>query len=108
MTKKHHAGQKPVTLWLPEALAAELDSKLAAAAQPGLRPSRSGFILHALQRTLQGAADVPQAQSPAPAPAAPMAQPVSHAQHAQLAAAADDGGMGQLQALIADRLGGAR
>lgn len=77
--KEHHAGQKPVTIWLPEALAAQLDRKLADAAQPGLRPSRSGFIMHAVQRALQGAADAPLA----PVPTAPAAPPVAQAEPAQ-------------------------
>ena len=82
--KEHHAGQKPVTIWLPEALAAQLDRKLADAAQPGLRPSRSGFIMHAAQCALQGAAEAPPAPVPT-APAAPLvAQAVEPAQHAQL------------------------
>lgn len=78
MTKAHHAGQKPVTIWLPDQLAEKLDRKLADAAQPGLRPSRSGFILHAIQRALQGPAEPAPVPSPAPLPDAPTAQPGAH------------------------------
>lgn len=66
-----HAGQKPVTIWLPEQLAQDLDSKLAAAAAPGLRPSRSGFIVHAIQLALHGTADATYAPTPVVAAAQP-------------------------------------
>ena len=89
--KAHHAGQRPTTIWMPDALAAELDRKLADAAQPGLRPSRSGFILHAIQSALGAAAAAPPALGPTAALPAPTvqpiapAQPVAPAQHVQAA-----------------------
>ena len=82
-TKAHHAGQRPTTIWMPDALAAELDRKLADAAQPGLRPSRSGFILHAIQSALGAAAAAPPAPGPTAALPAPTAQPVAPAQPVQ-------------------------
>ncbi len=81
--KAHHAGQRPTTIWMPDALAAELDRKLADAAQPGLRPSRSGFILHAIQSALGGAAAAPPAPGPTGALPAPTVQPVAPAQPVQ-------------------------
>ncbi|HRI49418.1 MAG TPA: hypothetical protein PLW65_04485 [Pseudomonadota bacterium] len=87
--KAHHAGQKPITIWLPIEQAELLDRKLADAAQPGLRPSRSGFILHAIQRALGGTGEAPPAQSPTaalPAPTAHAVEPVQAAEPAQPAA----------------------
>ena len=84
-TKAHHAGQRPTTIWMPDALAAELDRKLADAAQPGLRPSRSGFILHAIQSALGAAAAAPPAPGPTAALPAPTVQPVAPAQPVQAA-----------------------
>lgn len=53
--KQHHAGQKPVTIWLPDALAAMVDEHLQAmcAGRPGVKASRQAWIVSLIERELE-------------------------------------------------------
>ncbi len=52
--QKKHAKEKSITVWIPRELAGELDARLAkqVAGQPGIRPSRQGFVVAAIRRAL--------------------------------------------------------
>lgn len=70
-TRKHHEGQKPITLWLPEAQAAALDQKLQAqvAGIIGAKVSRQAYLTALIAADIAGTAPA-AAAVPAAAPAA--------------------------------------
>lgn len=49
---KKHAAEKPVTIWIPRDLAAELDANLAlqVAGLVGVRPSQQAFLVALVRR----------------------------------------------------------